>query len=1141
MRSNFDFLNEAWPELAEPAMRAETLVYGDPRSSCFYARRALELAVAWIYKHDPALQLPYQDNLSALIHDPGFKDLVTPALFAKTRLLKDLGNLAAHSPKPIQQADAIQATTDLFHLLFWLARTYARGARPPDSLTFEPSLLPRNAPVPPQTAAQIQKLEADLSARDEKLFELIADRQNIDEELQRLREEIAAVRKANSTRPDTHDYSEAETRDYFIDLLLKEAGWSLAGPHDLEYEVSGMPTKDGKGYVDYVLWGDDGKPLGIVEAKRTRKDARIGQQQAKLYADCLEAQFGQRPAMFCSNGYEHWLWDDARYPPRPVQGFYKKDELELVLQRRTTRRPLAEAAVDERIVERYYQTRAIRKIGEAFEKDNERKSLVVMATGAGKTRTVIALCDLLMRCNWVKRVLFLADRVALVNQAVGAFKKHLPNASPVNLVTERTEEGRVFICTYPTMMGMIDERPDGQRRFGPGHFDLVIVDEAHRSIYKKYGAIFDYFDSLLVGLTATPKDDIDRNTYKLFYLEDGVPTDAYDLEDAVKDGFLVPARPVAVPLKFHQEGITYNDLSEDEQEEWDAIEWDESGQVPAFVDAGAVNKWLFNEDTVDKVLAHLMTRGIRVAGGDRLGKTIVFAKNHDHALYIAERFDANYPQYKGDFARVIDFQIRYAQTLIDDFGKVNKAPHIAISVDMLDTGIDIPEVVNLVFFKIVRSKTKFWQMVGRGTRLCPDLLGPGKDKEQFYLFDYCDNLAFFNQDLGATEGRSADSLAARLFTRRLDLIGELDRRFSEKSGPSNVDAMSDAVEPYEGYVSEYSLRLNVADLLRQEVAAMNVANFIVRPKRRLVENYRVTEAWKTLTDAERGELARELAGLPTELPSEEEEAKRFDLLMLRLQLAQLRGDHAFVRLSDQLRAIAGLLEEKANIPVVRDQLTLILEIQSDEWWEDVTLPMFENVRKKLRGLVALIEKKDRRIVFTDFEDEMGVETAVEFQAFSATGNLERFRAKAMQFLKAHEDHVTIQKLRTNKALTPSDLSELERMLLESGAGTEEDVQRAADTSHGLGLFVRSLVGLDRAAAKEAFAGFLTGRTLSANQIEFVNLIVDHLTERGAMEAPLLYESPYTDFSPRGVDGLFEPDDVTELFSILDGIRKRAAA
>ncbi|MFO0700221.1 MAG: DEAD/DEAH box helicase family protein [Nitrospira sp.] len=350
-----------------------------------------------------------------------------------------------------------------------------------------------------------------------------------------------------------------------------------------------------KGFVDYVLWGDDGKPLGLVEAKRTRRDARIGQQQAKLYADCLERQFGQRPVIFYSNGYEHWIWDDQRYPPRRVQGFYKKAELELLIQRRETKRLLAEATITSAIVERHYQTRAIRRVAEAFKRDHDRKSLLVMATGAGKTRTVIALADLLMRCNWVKRVLFLADRVALVNQAVNAFKRHLPDASPVNLVTEKDEEGRVFVSTYPTMMGLIDETADGQRRFGVGHFDLVIIDEAHRSVFQKYRAIFQYFDSLLVGLTATPKDEVDRNTYSLFDLEDGVPTDAYSLEEAVRDGFLVPPQAVSVPLKFQREGITYAELSEEEKDQWDALEWDENGIVPSRVESEAVNRWLFNE------------------------------------------------------------------------------------------------------------------------------------------------------------------------------------------------------------------------------------------------------------------------------------------------------------------------------------------------------------------------------------------------------------------------------------------------------------------------------------------------------------------------------------------------------------------
>ena len=560
--SQFGFLQREWSAVFDAALRAEAAVHADPRTACFYARRTLELAVSWAYKHDAALRLPYQDNLSALIHEPSFKQAAGEAVFSKARVINTLGNRAVHSHRAVPETDALAALRELFHVAYWFARTYARAGRPGPSLAFDPTALPRPAATEQQTAEQLHTLEEGLRERDEKLATLLADKGALDEELKRLRADVTKAKKAAAAQPDTHDYSEAETRDYFIDLLLKESGWPLDQDRDREFEVSGMPNAEGQGFVDYVLWSDDGKPLGLVEAKRTRRDARVGQQQAKLYADCLERQFGQRPIIFYSNGYEHWIWDDNRYPPRRVQGFYKKAELELLIQRRETRRTLAEASISSEIVERYYQTRAIRHISEAFERDNDRKALLVMATGAGKTRTVIALSDLLMRCNWAKRVLFLADRVALMNQAVNAFKRHLPDASPVNLVTERNAEGRVYVSTYPTMMGLIDEARDGQRRFGVGHFDLVIIDEAHRSVFQKYRAIFDYFDSLLVGLTATPKDEVDRNTYGLFDLENGVPTDAYSLEEAVRDGFLVPPKAVSVPLKFQREGIKYDELPE---------------------------------------------------------------------------------------------------------------------------------------------------------------------------------------------------------------------------------------------------------------------------------------------------------------------------------------------------------------------------------------------------------------------------------------------------------------------------------------------------------------------------------------------------------------------------------------------------
>jgi type I restriction enzyme R subunit len=1140
--SQFDFLQREWAAVLDAAARAETAVHADPRTACFYARRALELAVSWAYKHDASLKLPYQDNLSALIHDPSFKAAAGEAVFSKARVINTLGNRAVHGHRAIPPDDALVAVRELFHVAYWLARTYGRAARPAPGLAFDASALPKAAPVRGPTAEQLQQLEAGLRERDEKLAALLADKTTLDDELKRLRAEVAAAKQAAAAQPDTHDYSEAETRDYFIDLLLKEAGWPLDQPRDRECEVSGMPNEKGVGFVDYVLWGDDGKPLGLVEAKRTRRDARVGQQQAKLYADCLERQFGQRPLIFYSNGYEHWLWDDTRYPPRAVQGFYKKAELELAIQRRSTRKPLAAGEIDPAIVERYYQTRGIRRIAEAFERDHDRKALVVMATGAGKTRTVIALADLLMRCNWVKRVLFLADRVALVNQAVNAFKHFLPDASPVNLVTEKDAEGRVFVSTYPTMMGLIDSSReggrDGQRRFGAGHFDLVIVDEAHRSVFQKYRAIFDYFDALLVGLTATPKDEVDRNTYGLFDLENGVPTDAYGLDQAVRDGFLVPPKAVSVPLKFQREGIRYDELSEDDKDRWDALEWDEGGNVPDRVEAEAVNQWLFNKDTVDKVLEHLMTRGLTVAGGDRLGKTILFAKNQHHAEFVAERFNANYPHHKGEFARVITFKTEYAQSLIDNFSAKDKAPHIAISVDMLDTGIDIPEVVNLVFFKLVRSKTKFWQMLGRGTRLCPDLFGPGRPKEYFCVFDYCQNLEYFSQNIPATEGALGESLGKRLFDARLELIGELDKKLAVAD---RLTARERRAPPHGHPELDDEVRAQVAALLQREVASMNLDNFVVRPRRRIVEHYAKPEAWAVLSPEALSDLSHQVAGLPSELDPQSEEAKRFDLLVLNLQLAMLRSEPGFARLRDQVKALAGLLEEKSAIPMVRDQMALIQDVQTDEWWQDVTVPMLEAMRRRLRDLIKLIEKPKRKPIYTDFEDEIGGETAVELPGFGHGTDDAKFRAKAQAFLRSHQDHIAIHKLRMNKALTAADLAELQRMLAESGVGGAQDIQRAAEASRGLGLFVRSLVGLDRQAAKEALAAFLNGKSLGANQIEFVNLIVDHLTEHGVMDAAMLYESPFTDLTPRGPDGLFSSAQVDELLAVIERVRQTAIA
>ncbi len=1112
--SNFGFVQATLPAVAGDAARAESYLHSDPRSACIYARRSIELLVAQLYDV-LALNAPYVNDLSARINDAAFKRATGNGINAKLNLIRKLGNAAVHDKTPIQAQSALTALRELHHVLIWASFHHSpHPEQVPTKTAFDPQQAEKAAPL---TRAEVVQLAEKFRAQDEAHAQALEAK---DSEIAALRQEVKDAQAAN-TRPDEHDYSEAETRDEFIDVLLNEAGWPLTDARDREYRVTGMPgppTTSGEGFVDYVLWGADGLPLAVVEAKRTTASAAIGQQQAKLYADCLETQFGRRPVIFYTNGYEHWLWDDASgYPPRAVQGFLTRDELELMIQRRRTRLPLSNAGVNTEVAGRPYQVRAIKAVGATLDAHG-REALLVMATGSGKTRTVVALVEQLMAANWVKRVLFLADRTALVKQAVNTFKTHLPSATTVNLVTEKTgnagkiTEGRVYASTYPTMMNLIDSK-----RFGPGHFDLIVIDEAHRSVYAKYGAIFEHFDSLLVGLTATPKDEVDHNTYRLFHLEDGVPTDAYSLDEAVAEGYLVPPKGVAVDTKFLREGIRYDDLSADEQDQWDTLDWGEEGP-PDEVGTEELNRFLFNADTVDKVLAQLMRDGHKVAGGDRIGKTIIFAKNQEHARFIQERFDIGWPAYAGEWARVITHATPYAQSLIDDFSQADKAPHIAISVDMLDTGIDVPEVLNLVFFKVVRSKSKFWQMIGRGTRLCPGIFGPGPaevaDKQDFMVFDYCGNLAYFSQDPPGTQGSTQKSLTQRIFETRLGLVA------------AGVEG---------------DLRATITATLREVVAGMSMDNFLVRPHRRMVEKYAAADAWASAPTlpADELEAVAALGGLPTSVRDDDEHAKRFDLLILTRQLADLQGDAGVAeKIRATVQRIAAVLLTKTTIPSVAQQALLLESVAGDEWWVDVSLPMLELVRLRLRGLLTFVDRETRAAVYTDFEDTLGDGVPVVLPGIVPGTDMTRFRAKATAFLREHLDHVALQRLHRNRQLTPDDLIALEQMLRDCGAG---DAELATVSEGGLGLFVRSLVGLDRAAAMEAFANYLDEGRFTVDQVRFVHLIIDELTSNGAVEATRLFESPYTDHAPTGPDFFFPAADVSAIVEILHDVRQRALA
>lgn len=1123
--SNFTFLRPSFPQLYDHAVQAEGLIYVNPRACCFYTRFALEQAVLWLYENDPRLRLPYENSLGALIHEPSFQRSLKPGLFPKIRLIQKLGNKAVHQSRAVPENDALRLVQELFHLLYWLARNYSRQGKALPDLVFDRKQIPR--PTRPEEQALTQQQLAELAEQLSKTDDLrrieAERRQQTEAELEAARAEIAAICEANEAAEDTHDYHEADTRRLLIDVLLKEAGWDANAPNATEVEVQGMPIQKagdtGCGFVDYVLWGDDGKPLALVEAKRTSKSPEIGQHQAKLYADCLEQRYQQRPVIFYSNGYETYLWDDLNYPPRPVLGFLKKEELERLIFRRTHRKRLSITRINEDIAgkDRPYQKEAIRRITETFEEQLTRKSLLVMATGTGKTRTAIALVDLLKRSNWVQRVLFLADRNALLTQAFRAFQSHLSTVTPVDLTRTKTVEGaNVILSTYKTMLNAINRMGSEERLFGVGYFDLVIVDEAHRSIYKKYGEIFDYFDALLVGLTATPRSEVDRDTYRIFELQQGVPTFAYELDDAVQDGHLVPPKGVKVPFKFLRTGVKYTELSPEEQLEYEEkFRDEETGDLPTEINAAALNQWLFNIDTVDQALELLMARGLKVNSGDRLGKTIIFARNHDHAQFICDRFNVNYPHYKGHFAKIIDSHDSYAQSLLDDFGDPNKELTIAISVDMLDTGVDVPEVVNLVFFKPVFSRVKFNQMIGRGTRLCPDLFGPDNDKSEFLVFDLCGNFEYFEQDIVETEQKLPETLTTRLVKHRLELA-QLMRQQEEAPNPGQDKVWS-----------------TLLDDLHQHVTTMPRDNFVVRRRLQEVETFSERERWNDLSDDDVSTITDSLASLPNGLPNDDPLAREFDLLCLKLQLAILKTSNSYERLRDRVRDILSQLETKPDVPMIKAQLAFIQEAEAESWWTDVTLPMVEDLRCRIRELVKFIDRNQRQTVITDFADEMGEVQDVDVPTHQTGFSPYQYRRKVEAYIREHEDHLAIAKLKRNLPLTDADLSALEEMLFSA----EEIVSRQRfeevfGNNKSLKRLIREIVGLDRNAAKQTFAHYLEGTTLSANQIRFVENIIDFLTQNGIMDPGLLYEPPFTDSHPEGLDGVFNDDEADNIISIV---------
>ena len=1066
--TNFDIFTSTpqFEPFASVAVSAEKILHIDPSACVLNCRRAMEFAVKWMYSVDKGLVMPYQDSLLSLMNAEDFRDIVGADIWRRMDFIRRIGNTAAHTGKKITEEQAALSLENLYAFLDFVAYCYAENYTEGH---FDRSLLTQPAEPP---AAPVQEVpEVDLDA-------LMAENAA-------LKEQLTARRTAQQQTyvPKPLDLSEFKTRKLYIDTMLTDAGWTEGKDWLNEVELPGMPNKSEVGYADYVLYGDDGRPLAVVEAKRTCVDVAKGRQQAKLYADLLEKKYHRRPVIFLTNGFETHIIDNL-YPERKCAAIYSKRDLEKLFNLQTMRTSLKNVMVNRNIAGRYYQEGAIKATCDAFAR-SRRKALLVMATGSGKTRTVIALCDVLLQHGWVKNILFLADRNSLVTQAKRSFVNLLPDLSCTNLCEEKDNyTAHCVFSTYQTMYNVIDSVQDEEGKlFTCGHFDLVICDEAHRSVYNKYRDIFNYFDAPLVGLTATPKDEIDKNTYEIFELENGVPTYGYELAQAVKDGYLVDFLSVETKLKFIEQGIVYDELSDADKQAYEDTFQDENGDLPECIASSALNEWIFNEDTIRQVLNTLMTNGLTIDYGSKLGKTIIFAKNHTHAEKILAVFHKEYPHLPG-FAKVIDNYMTYAQSAIDEFSDPKKLPQIAISVDMLDTGIDVPEVLNLVFFKKVMSKAKFWQMIGRGTRLCPGLLD-GKDKDKFYIFDFCGNFEFFRMNKGKPTANMI-ALQGAIFHLKAQIAFKL-----QDLAYQTTDLIA--------------FRKALVENMVRKVRELNRENFAVRQHLKYVELYANPDNYNAMTYEDTLLMGQELAPLIT---PEEDDAKalRFDALIYGIELAYLVGKKYGKARSDLMKKVSAVASV-ANIPEIMAQSELIDKILHTDYVENASVNEFEYIRENLRDLMKYIPKTVLRYD-TNFDDEI---LSMDWnESELENDDLKNYKAKAEFYVRQHMDNAAISKLKSNVPLTAEDVQALEKILW-SEVGTKADYE-AEYGQKPLGEFVREIVGLDMNAAKEAFAQYLNDATLDSRQIYFVNQIVEYIVHNGMMkDLSVLQEAPFTDY------------------------------
>lgn len=889
--------------------------------------------------------------------------------------------------------------------------------------------------------------------------------------------------------------TEAETRRIYIDQYLKEANWDVlevenqcvAKKAGIEIEVDGMPNPTGKGYCDYVLFGKDGKPLAVVEAKKTSVNPEVGRHQVELYGACLKAKYGYTPILYYTNGYEIRCIDGLYPDSRSLMSFHRLDELERMIQRRE-RGDITDTRVNESIAGRPYQQLAIRKVAERFN-NNFRRALLVMATGTGKTRVSIALTELLQRNKWVKNVLFLADRTSLVSQAKRAFAKLLPDQTFCELSSgepNKDYNARMVFSTYQTMINYVDGE---SKKFGIGRFDLVIIDEAHRSVFNKYGAIFKYYDSLLVGLTATPRGEVEKSTYQLFDCENGEPNYEYSLKEAISDKFLVPYTVSSHTTKLMREGVKYADLSSDERKRIEEAYGDEAPEVLPGTD---LFKKLFNSTTCDLVLENLMTHGLKVKGGDVIGKSIIFAYNHRHAELIVDRFKSLYPMYP-NACKLIDNQVKHADNLILEFSEKEDF-RIAVSVDMLDTGIDVPEVTNLVFFKPVKSFIKFQQMIGRGTRLRPGLgvLGQGMDKESFKIFDYCGNFAYFSENPNEDSDARQLTLTERLYNLRAALAFEL------QASEHQIDSWK--VAYHRKLVDELFGELTK---VREQINRIAVRNAMAH-----IDNFAHHNTWLALTPIQVKEIEHHIAPLMVSNEGEDESAKMFDLRIFKIEVALLSSGsvNGVSRDVKKVMEAADALLKKASIPAIHQKIALLEKVRSEQFWIEPSVKSLEEIRKELRDLIKFLDSQSLAVAFIAVDDvlEDGAQATDEIL------DIRTYYQRVVDYLAEHKDIAAVNKIKNLEKITEEDLKELERILWHE-LGSKDDYLNTTDIRN-LAAFVRRIVGLEQTAVNEKLGKYLNSSSLSYEQQEFLKTIVDYVRENGEItNDDLVNTSPFNEY------------------------------